>query len=56
VVRGGFGKKIIEKIVADTETMKNTPVHVCTKTVFVGSPSTQNKRISSFNNLFSFNN
>jgi hypothetical protein len=56
VIRGGFGKKIIAKIVSDTERMKNTPVHVCAKTAFVGSPSTENKRISSFHNFISFNN
>jgi hypothetical protein len=36
VVRGGFGRKGIEKIVSDTERMKNTPMYVCAKTAFVG--------------------
>jgi hypothetical protein len=38
VVRGGpqaFGGKGIGNIVSDTERMKNTPMHVCVKTIFV---------------------
>jgi hypothetical protein len=30
------GSHTIAKIVSDTEQMKNTPVHVCAKTAFVG--------------------
>jgi hypothetical protein len=33
---GGFGRKTLAKIVTDNERMKNTPIHVCAKTVFVG--------------------
>jgi hypothetical protein len=33
---GGLGRKIISKIVTDTEGMKNTPIHVYAKTAFVG--------------------
>jgi hypothetical protein len=36
VVRGGFERKIIANILSDTERMKNTPIQVCAKTVFVG--------------------
>jgi hypothetical protein len=41
VVRGGSQvvseeKESIEKTVSDTERMKNTPIHVCVRTVFVG--------------------
>jgi hypothetical protein len=32
----GFGRKIVEKNVSDTERMKNTPIHVCDETAFVG--------------------
>jgi hypothetical protein len=32
----GFGRKSIAKIVSDTKRMKNTPIHVCAKTAFVG--------------------
>jgi hypothetical protein len=31
VVRDGFGRKIITKIVSDSERMKNTPIEVCVK-------------------------
>jgi hypothetical protein len=31
-----FGRKSISKIVSHTEQMKNTPIHVCAKTAFVG--------------------
>jgi hypothetical protein len=31
-----FQKKNIAKIMSDTEQMKNTPMHVCAKTAFVG--------------------
>jgi hypothetical protein len=31
----GFRRKSIAEIVSDTEQMKNTPIHVCAKTVFV---------------------
>jgi hypothetical protein len=36
VVCRQFWKKIIAKIVSDTERMKNTRIHVCAKTAFVG--------------------
>jgi hypothetical protein len=36
VVRGVSARKIIAKIVSDTERMKNTPTHVCAKTTIVG--------------------
>jgi hypothetical protein len=36
MVRGSFGRKIITKIVSDTEKMKGTPTQVCAKTAFVG--------------------
>jgi hypothetical protein len=36
MVLGGFGRKGIAKIVLETERMKNTPIHVCAKTVIVG--------------------
>jgi hypothetical protein len=42
-----FGRKRIAKIVWDTERMKNTPIHVCAKTAFVGWPSTESRRLSS---------
>jgi hypothetical protein len=31
-----FGRESIAKIVSDTELVKNTPIHICAKTVFVG--------------------
>jgi hypothetical protein len=59
VVRGGVQaiseKKSIAKIVSDTERMKSTPIYVCAKTTFVGSPSIASRRISSFHNFLSFN-
>jgi hypothetical protein len=33
---GCLGRKIISKILTDTEGMKNTPIHVYAKTAFVG--------------------
>jgi hypothetical protein len=40
VARGGTRvvseEKNIAKIISDTERMKNTPIHVCVKTAFVG--------------------
>jgi hypothetical protein len=54
-VRGGFGRKSFVEIVSDTERMKTTPTHICIKTVFVGWPSTESRRISSFPNLLSCN-
>jgi hypothetical protein len=53
--RRRFRKKNIAKIVWDTEWMKNTPIHVCGKTAFIGWPSTQSRRISSFHTLLSSN-
>jgi hypothetical protein len=32
VVRGGFGRKIIAKILSNTERMENTAIHVCGET------------------------
>jgi hypothetical protein len=32
---GSFGRKSIEKIVPDTERMKNTPTHICAKTALL---------------------
>jgi hypothetical protein len=55
VVRGGFGRKGIAKIVSDTERMKNTLIHVCAKTAFVGCPSRGSMRISPFHKLSYFN-
>jgi hypothetical protein len=51
---GGFGGKSIAKIVSDTEPMKNTPIHVCDKTAFIGSPSAKIGRISYFHNFLYF--
>jgi predicted DNA-binding transcriptional regulator AlpA len=51
VVRGGFGRKVIYKIVSDTSRMKNAPVQVCAKPAFVGWRSTESRRISSYNNF-----
>jgi hypothetical protein len=34
--------------------MKNTPIHSCVKTAFVGCPSPESRRISSFHNFLSF--
>jgi hypothetical protein len=31
--------------------MKNTPIHVCDETAFVGWPSTKSRRMSCFRNL-----
>jgi hypothetical protein len=50
----GFGRKMMTKIVSDTELIKNTPVHVCAKTSFVGWPSTESRQISSFHNFLFF--
>jgi hypothetical protein len=50
-----FLKKHIAKIVSDNKQMKNTSIHVCPKTAFVGWPSTETRRISSFHNCLSFN-
>jgi hypothetical protein len=55
-VRGDFGRKITAKIVSDTERMKNTPMHICAKTVFVGWPSTESRRNSNFHIFLAFNN
>jgi hypothetical protein len=41
-----FRKKSLAKIVSGTQRMKNTLVHVCAKSAFVGWP-TENRRISS---------
>jgi hypothetical protein len=54
VVCRRFRKKSNTKIVSDTERMKNTPIRVCAKTTFVGWPSTEIRRISSFHNFLSF--
>jgi hypothetical protein len=35
VVRGGFEKKGVAKIVSDTERMKNTPTHVSAKSTLL---------------------
>jgi hypothetical protein len=35
--------------------MKNTSKHICDKTTFVGWPSTESRRITSFHNFLSFN-
>jgi hypothetical protein len=35
LVRGGFRRKGIAKIISDTERMKNTPTDVCAKFAFV---------------------
>jgi hypothetical protein len=51
----GFGRKIIAKIVSDTELMKNIPTYVCAKTASVGWPSTESRRNSSIHNFSSFN-
>jgi hypothetical protein len=52
---GGFGRKIMAIIVSDTWRIKNTPIHVCGKTAFVGWTSAKCRRISSFHNLLSYN-
>jgi hypothetical protein len=52
---GGFGRKSILKIVSDIEREKNTLIHVSAKTVFVSSPPTESRRMSSFHNFLSFN-
>jgi hypothetical protein len=61
VVHGGspcgqrrFPKKKISKILSDTIRIKNTPIQVCAKTAFVGWPSTESMRISSFRNFLSW--
>jgi hypothetical protein len=51
----GFGRKKHCKIVSESWRMKNTPIHVCAKTAFVGWPSTESRRISYFHNLLSYN-
>jgi hypothetical protein len=50
-----FRKKSIAKTVSDTEGMKNTPIHVCAKTAFVGWPSTESMLIASFRNFLFYN-
>jgi hypothetical protein len=50
MVRDGFGRKSTAKIVSYIERMKNTPIHVCAKTVFFGWPSVESRRISFFIN------
>jgi hypothetical protein len=51
VVRGGSQAILEEKrlsiIILDTERMKNTPIHICAKTVFFGWTSTESRRNSS---------
>jgi hypothetical protein len=54
MIRGGFGRKGIEKIVSDTGRIKNTPMYVCAKTAFVGCPPTESRRSSSFQKLLAF--
>jgi hypothetical protein len=49
-----MGKKGIAKIVSDKGRIKNTPIHVCARTAFVGRPSTECRRISPFHNFLSF--
>jgi hypothetical protein len=36
-------------------TNKNIPIHLCVKTAFVGSPSIESRRISSFHNFLYYN-
>jgi hypothetical protein len=53
VVRGGspddleavLEERALKKLCQDTERTKNTPMHICAKTVFVGLPSTKSGRI-----------
>jgi hypothetical protein len=52
----GFRRNINVKIVPDMERMKNTTIHVCAKTAFVGWPSTESRRLSSFHNFMPVNN
>jgi hypothetical protein len=55
VVRGvlscdprGVSEETVAKIVSHIERMKNNSTHFCAKTAFVGLPSTESKRITSF--------
>jgi hypothetical protein len=43
VVRGSFRRKSIARNASDTEQMKNTPIHICAKTAFVGLPSAESR-------------
>jgi hypothetical protein len=48
VVRGSpqavSEEKALQKIVSDTERMKNTPIHVCAKTAFLVDLQNRNDR------------
>jgi hypothetical protein len=55
VVRVGFWRKSIAKVLSDIEGMKSAPIHACAKTAFVGWPLTESKRISFFYNFLSLN-
>jgi hypothetical protein len=46
-----FEERSNAKIVSDTERLKDVSILVCATTVFVGWPSTESRRISSFNNF-----
>jgi hypothetical protein len=54
-VRGGphavSEENALEKTVSDTERTKNTSIHVCAKSAFVGRLSLESRRISSFHNF-----
>jgi hypothetical protein len=50
-----FGRKSVAKIVSDTEQVKNTPIHVCAKTAFVGWPLTGIRQINSFHYFLTYN-
>jgi hypothetical protein len=50
---GGFGRKSVSKIVSDTGRMKNTPIHVCAKTSFVGGPSIESGPVLCINSCSS---
>jgi hypothetical protein len=55
VVHRQFRKKKHRKNWSDTERMKNISTEVCAKTAFIGWPSTESRRTSSFHNFLSFN-
>jgi hypothetical protein len=54
-IRRQLRNKSITKTVSDTERIKNTPVHVCAKTAFGTSHSTESRIIRSLYNFLSSN-
>jgi hypothetical protein len=53
---GGAQTVLEEKALQTLNKLKNTLIHACTETAFVGRPSTGSRRIISFHNFLFFGN